>query len=251
MSSSCRPAILSALAIMMTPATAYAQIPDGWSGEASLSGSKTSGNTETTDIGLALKVKNTEGIYRNKFKATYDLGTVNDKDNKNRLFLGYQIDRDFNERIYGFASSNYFRDDFGAYETGYYLGGGLGYNLFFDKPLTWSLEGGFGYRDQQTHPSGTPGTDDFIDSVTEAELAARVGSDLEYVFNDAVSFYNNSEILSSASDTYTWNDTGITAKLGGNLSAKFGLRIDHHTDVPVGRKNTDTITRGALVYTMN
>ena len=236
------------LALFTLPAGA--QIPDGWSGEASLSGSRTSGNTETTDIGIALKVKNTEGIYRNKFKATYDLGTVDERDNKNRLFLGYQLDRDFNDQVYGFGSLNYFSDDFGAYETGYYAGGGLGYKVYLEEPLTLSFEGGLGYRNQQTRPTGTQGTDGFIASLEESELAALFGSDFSYDFNEAVSFKNNTEILISDSDTYTWNDAGITAKMGDNLSAKFGIRIDHHTDVPVGRENTDTITRGTLVYKM-
>lgn len=66
----------------------------------------------------------------------------------------------------------------------------------------------------------------------------------------SVSFYNDTELLTSSSDTYIWNDIGITAKLAGNLSAKFGVRVDHHTDVPVSTEKTDTITRGAIVYTI-
>jgi putative salt-induced outer membrane protein len=58
------------------------------------------------------------------------------------------------------------------------------------------------------------------------------------------------EIIWSESDTYIWNDIGLTATLAGNLAARASFRIDHHTDVPVGRENTDTITRFGLVYTM-
>jgi len=38
-------------------ATTAAAQDTGWSGEASLSGSKTTGNTETTDLGLGLNLK--------------------------------------------------------------------------------------------------------------------------------------------------------------------------------------------------
>ena len=241
-------ALLLASAVISAPA--HAQLMSGWTGDASLSGSTTSGNTETTDVGLGLNLTKTDGIYRNKFDATYDLGSVSGKDTKNRLFLGYQLDRDFNDRLYGFGTLNYFSDDFGAYETGYYAGTGLGYKVLINDPTTWNLEGGLGYRSQETRSIGTFGTAGFIASVEEGEVAARLGSDFDYAFNDAVSFYNDTEVLTSSSDTYIWNDIGITAKLAGNLSAKFGVRVDHHTDVPMGREQTDTITRGAIVYTI-
>jgi len=41
---------------------------EGWKGEASASGSKTTGNTETEDVGLGLKLANTEGRWKHKFK---------------------------------------------------------------------------------------------------------------------------------------------------------------------------------------
>ncbi len=241
-------ALIFAAAALCVPA--QAQIMSGWTGDASLSGSKTSGNTETTDVGLGLGLTKTDGIYRNKFDATYDLGSVSGEDTKNRLFLGYQLDRDFNDRTYAFGNINYFKDDFGAFESGYYAGAGLGYKVLVDAPVTWNVEGGLGYRNQSTQEIGVFGDAGFIAGIEEGEAAARFGSDFDYAFNDAVSFYNDTEVLTSSSDTYIWNDAGITAKLAGNLSAKFGVRVDHHTDVPLGREKTDTITRGAIVYTI-
>lgn len=246
---------LLSTAAMLAAATAFtapasAQIMDGWTGDASLSGSTTSGNTETTDVGLGLNLTKTDGIWRNKFDATYDLGSVSGQDTKNRLFLGYQLDRDFSDRLYAFGNVNYFSDDFGAFETGYYAGTGLGYKVLVTEPTLWNVEAGVGYRSQETRAIGTFGDAGYIASVDEGEIAGRLGSEFDYAFNDAVSFYNDTELLTSSSDTYIWNDIGIQAQLAGNLSAKFGVRVDHHTDVPVGTEKTDTITRGALVYTI-
>jgi len=238
------------LAFASTPTLASADMLSGWSGDASLSGSVTSGNTETTDVGLGLNLTKEDGIWRNKFDASYDLGSVSDTDTKNRLFLGYQIDRDFNDRLYGFGNVNYFKDDFGAYNTGYYAGTGLGYKALVTEPMLWNVEAGVGYRSQETQTSGTFGASDYVASVENGEIAARLGSEFDYAFNDAVSFYNDTEVLSSSSDTYIWNDAGIAAKLAGNLTAKFGVRVDTHSDVPAGSEKTDTITRAAIVYTM-
>ena len=237
--------LLASAIFLATAGTAQAQfnnILDGWSGEASLSGSKTTGNTDTTDIGLALKLAKEDGPWRHKFKALADRGEADGISNKKRYNLGYQIDRDFNDRLYGYANADYFSDDFGAFQEGYFVGGGLGYKVILPEPVSWNVEGGLGYRSQEEQ--GALGEE-------SSELAARAFSDFDYIFNENVSFYNDTEIIHSSSDTYIWNETGITATLAGNLAARASFRIDTHSDVPAGREKTDTITRFGIVYTMN
>ena len=53
--------ILTSALLALSAGTANAQITEGWTGEASLAGSKTSGNTDTTDIGLGLKLQKESG----------------------------------------------------------------------------------------------------------------------------------------------------------------------------------------------
>lgn len=222
---------------------------NGWTGEASLTGSKTTGNTETTDIGLGIKLKKQADVWRHKFDATADYGEVSGNKNRNRWSLGYQIDRDVSERLYVYGNADYFQDDFGAFKQGYFLGTGLGYKAVLPEPMSWNLEGGVGYRSQKSRlAAGTPGG---AASITESEFAVRGFSDFDYQFNESVSLYNDTEIVWSDSDTYIWNETGLTAQLMGNLAARASFRIDHHSDVPLGLENTDTITRVGIVYTIN
>ncbi len=237
--------LLTTAASVMVASPAFADsFTEGWGGEASLSGSTTSGNTSTTDIGLALHLNKTQGAWKHNFDTTYDLGKAGGFDNKNRWYIGYKLDRKINDRLYVYGNANYFTDDFGPFKQGSFIGTGLGYQVIEPDPMAWALEGGVGYRSQKTRESG------IIPSFKESEFAVRGASNFDYKLNDAVSFYNNSEVIWSQSDTYMWNDTGITATLAGNLAARFSFRVDHHTDVPVGIKKTDTITRGSLVYTL-
>ncbi len=234
--------LIIACGMLSLPISAHASsFSSGWSGEASLSGSVTTGNTETTDVGLALHLGKESGLWKHNFDATYDYGKAAKVDNKNRLFLGYKLDRQINDRLYGYGNVNYFQDDFGSYEKGYFAGGGLGYKLMPNEPTLWDVEGGIGYRSQT--PQGT--------NMDDNEFAIRGASYFDHKFNDAVAFYNDTEVIWSSSDTYIWNDIGITANLAGNLAARFSFRVDHHTDVPVGIEKTDTVTRAALVYTID
>lgn len=229
----------------------------GWSGEASLTGSKTTGNTETTDLGLGLKLKKETDLWRHNFRASADFGRVSGDTNKERFALGYQLDRDLSDRLYVYGNGDYYQDQFGAFKDGYFLGAGAGYKVIQPTPLMWDLEAGLGYRSQKPRlPVGTPQAD--IDALILAgdlgrqnELALRGASKVAYDFNDSVSLYNNSEVIYSSSDTYLWNETGITANLVGNLAARASFRVDHHTDVIGTQEKTDTITRFGVVYTMN
>lgn len=230
-------------ASISTPAFAN-ELLEGWGGEASLSGSTTSGNTKTTDIGLALHLTKESGVWKNKFDTTYDLGKSNGFDNKNRWFIGYQLDRKINDRLYAYGNANYYTDDFGAYKQGSFFGAGFGYQLVQAAPMDWAVEAGIGLKSQKLHEVGnTP-------SLKTDEFAIRGASNFTYDFSEAVSFYNKSEVVMSDSDTYLWNDSGVTANLANSLAARFSFRIDHHTDVPFGVKKTDTITRAAIVYTL-
>jgi len=240
--------IVAAAILAISAGTANAQFTEGWTGEASLTGSKTTGNTETTDIGLGLKLNKEADVWRHKFKALVDYGKVDGSKNKQRIALGYQIDRDVNERLYIYGNADYFNDDFGAFKTGYFLGTGLGYKAVLPEPVSWNLEGGLGYRSQKTQDPTPPALLPL--SVTENELALRAFSDLDWVLNENVSAYNDTEIIYSKSDTYIWNEVGLTATLAGNLAARASFRIDTHSDVPVGTKKTDTVTRFGIVYTM-
>lgn len=222
-----------------------ASAQDGWAGEASLAGSRTTGNTETTDLGLAFNIQKDGDLWRHTARGSADFGRVSGVNNKERFTLGYQLDRDLTDRLYVFGNADWYKDDFGAFETGYYLGTGLGYKVILPAPTQWDVEAGLGYRSQKTQ--GTI----LVPSVTEDELALRGASKFKWDLNDNVSFYNNSEVLYASSDTYLWNETGITATLMGNLAARASYRIDHHTDVPVGTEKTDTITRFGVVYTIN
>jgi len=243
--------ILATALCLATSSPAFAQfnnITEGWSGDASLTGSRTTGNTDTLDFGAGLKLQKEDGPWTHKFKANADFGEVDDQSTRERYDLGYQIERDFNDRLYGFANGDYYKDEFGAFQDGWFLGGGLGYKVILPDPVGWNLEGGAGFRSQtaQDDESVTP----IVEGLTEEEFALRGLSDFDYKFNDNVSFYNDTEIIWSDSDTYLWNEAGITAQLWGNIAARASYRVDYHSNPPAGSVSTDTISRVGIVYTI-
>lgn len=221
--------------LVLSAAPAHSQ----WSGEASLTGSKTTGNTDTTDIGLGLKLENDDDKWRHKFKATADFGEVNGVSNRERFLLAYQVERDISDRLYGFARADFTSDKFGAFTEGYFFGGGLGLNLIIPEPVGWDVTGGVGYRSQTSALN-----------ITREEVSITAGSDFDWQINEQVSLYDDAGMTYASSNTNLFNEIGLTANLMGSLAARASFRVDHNTDVPLGRVKTDTVTRFGIVYTI-
>ena len=255
--------LLATVLCLATTSTASAQfsnLSEGWSGEASATGSRTTGNTDTFDFGLGLRLEKEADAWRHKLRGNADFGEVNNDTTRERYSIGYQLDRDITDRLYAFGNGDYYRDEFGAFSSGYFLGGGLGYRVILPDPIGWNLEGGAGFRsqtEQDTVLSVTElgngvnvTTETDIDGETNGEFGLRGFSDFDYDFNDNVAFYNDTEIIWSDSDTYVWNEAGITAQLWENWAARASYRVDYHSNPPAGLEDTDTITRVGLVYTI-
>ncbi len=226
-------ALLSAT-LLTSPALA-----NNVTGEASLTGSKTTGNTDTTDIGLGLKLALDQDVWRHKFSASVDFGEAAGVQTRERYLAAYQIERDVSDRLFVYGNGDVFFDDFGAFTEGYFVGGGLGYKAILPDPIGWNLTAGLGFRSQE----------DAL-GIAEEELAFRAGSDFDWALNENVSLYNDSELVTASSNTYIWNEIGLTANLMGNLAARASFRVDYNSDAPVGSVSTDTITRFGIVYTI-
>ena len=235
------------LTTLILPAIAHATDSEDLSGEVALTGSRTTGNTDTTDVGAVVKLKWAGLGWRQKFRGTADYAEQSGNDTKSRYRLAYSIERDLSERWYANATTDYFQDDFGPYKSGIFVGAGLGYNAVLPPPFELNLEAGPGYRRQKTRepidvPPGIP-------SIIEEEFAARAAADATWQINDKVKLTNTAELITSSSDTYIWDEIAVTADLFSGLGLRASYRVDHHTDVPPDRENTDTITRVGVVYT--
>lgn len=236
----------AALALTIFSTAAYAQDITGWTAETGLNGSRTTGNTNTSDVGLTLKIKNRGSQWRHSLNATADYGQNQGRTNKSRYRAGYKIGRDLAPRTYSFVNADYYSDDFGAYKHGYYAGGGVGYSALVDSPTLWRLESGFGYRSQKARLS--PNDPSGFSSRKEGSITARLFSDFEHSFNDLVKLTNDSELFYSNLDTYVTNETAVTSQLWKSIALRVSFRVETHSQVPEGRKKTDTISRLGIVY---
>lgn len=218
-----------------------------WSGEGSLSAGYTTGNTETTDVGAGLKFTRDAHTWRQSGEFVVDYGETDGEETRNRLFGAGQVDRKFaNERWSAYGRGSYEQDEFSGFDSRIFIGAGLGYQVFMGDKAFWTIEGGPGYKIDEVQDVTVDGV--LTPGGTEESLAFRAGSRYAYHFNENVVFSNDTDVLYADVSTQVENRLALTAKLNGNLSARFSYDVSHETDPPIGAEATDTATRISLVY---
>lgn len=222
-----------------------------WTGEGSLSAGVNTGNTETSDLGLAVKMVRETQIWRTSTDLSADYGTKNGDRTKNRYFAAGQGDRILNDRLFAFGRLSHEQDEFSGFQSRSFVGGGLGFQLFDGEAVNWAVEGGPGMKFDKVRSRLEPvaeGEPVLVPSTMDQSLSVRGASRFSYTVNDNVRFGNDTSIIYADVSTQLGNRTTLTATLTKTLSARFSFEVRHDTAPQEGFEETDTATRMSLVY---
>ncbi|HAY07332.1 MAG TPA: DUF481 domain-containing protein [Hyphomonas sp.] len=219
-----------------------------WKGEGSFSAGLNTGNTETSDLGIGLKMARETQVWKNSVEFVADYGTKNGSETKNRMFFAGQTNRTLNDDAFVFARVSHEVDEFSAFDSRSFIGGGFGWQVFEGPPARWSLEGGPGLKFDEVKEitSGDPPVT--VPGRTDESFSFIAASKFGYVFNDAVKLSNDTSLLYADTSTQIGNKASLTALLTKSLSARFSVEVRHDTDPKPGFEETDTATRMSIVY---
>ncbi len=239
-------AAASAAALFAAPALAQTEPTPEWTGEGSVSAGVTSGNTSTTDVGIAAKLKHTGANWVESGEFSDDYGKSDHVETKNRVAAAGQVDRIITDRLSGFGRLTYENDKFSGFDSRYYAGVGLAYKVIVSDKLNWTLQGGPGYKVDEVRTQVSGATT--IPAHTEESFGANAGSRFKWAINDKVDLSDDTDVTYSKVSTQIKNSLGLTVGLMGNLSARVSYDVTYDTDPPLGFKSTDTATKVSLVY---
>jgi putative salt-induced outer membrane protein len=239
-------AAAAALTLAAAPSFAQAAPTPEWTGEGAIGAGVTTGNTSTTDVGIAAKLKHTGMKWSESGEFTDDYGKTDHVETKNRVAAAGQVDRLFTERLSGFGRVTYENDKFSGFENRYYVGVGIAYKVIDSDKTTWTLQGGPGYKVDEVRDQGVGPT--FIAAHTEESFGANAGSRFKWKINDKVDLGDDTDVTYSDVSTQIKNSLGLTVALMDKLSARVSYDVIYDTDPPIGFKSTDTATKVSLVY---
>ena len=219
----------------------------GWSSSAELGAITTTGNTEGTSItGRINSVQRLE-----RFENEYYFSTFF-KEDKKRLEDGSSERERTAERFKAsvksafkleaehdtlFVLGSYTDDKFGSYR--HYSTLAIGYGTrWLDRPnQSLNVEVGPGYSYGKTAAGET-----------ESGLLARAGAFYKWTISESASFRQELVVEYGEDNTRTSAETSLTARINGRMQMKAAFIVQSDSDVPVGKKRTDTQTSLTLVY---
>ncbi len=218
-------------------AEAGRDIDYGWIGTASLGGSITTGNTDTSNINASLKE-----TYRGKqWHHKVELGLLESRDQGRATAQRYLASYRLMYRLYPdvnfFSDLRWVADEFAGYDSQVYETFGYGHRLVDGLWDTFEIELGVGLNQNKLTSNGT-----------ESSTVLRAGYTYRHDFENGNRFDSTLLVLRSRENTHTLFTASIKAKLVGDLSLELQETVSRNSQVLPDKTNTDTTTSVGLVY---
>lgn len=200
--------------------------PWKWNGDLGFGFSKTTGNSDTTNLSLTLsanKKLTTKVDWKNG--ASYLYGRNNDVKNSESLLLGSRIEWNHQERIFSFYEMQYLRDEFKDYNYRISPAAGVGYKAYSSDSSLLSFLAGV---------SAVSINYESIDD-TESYAALKLGNQLGWKLSPTTEFKETLDFNMDFSNTerfFLHFEAGIAAAINQRWSLKFSF-LDNFDNQPV------------------
>ncbi len=214
-------------------------------GSVSLRATATNDDDETaSDIGIGLRYGTFDGVNGFDTTASFIFSEEDGEETENQLLAGADYRRNFGDAFFGFAKADLFfdrlADEPGETAQDIFVGAGVGYRIFNENNLQWSVQAGPGYR--------------FIDVEGQdrvEEAAAAVSSNIFYSLSETSYLTNDTDIITSDFSTNVTNEAAVNVALNDALVLRTSLATvyDDAEDDDFGdAKNTLGVS---VVYNFN
>ncbi|WP_253944334.1 DUF481 domain-containing protein [Pseudogemmobacter hezensis] len=205
----------------------------GLSGSASLGFSGKTGNNESQELAIGLRIRHAAGPFVQTIGAVLDYAESNNRSTKKDVFAIYDANYYFNDKVYGFilgrvqsdgkadelsadqiAAGNTLRDNV---KRDAFLGFGPGYRVVNTDDVAWRVQAGIGISYLQ-----------YGDDSSVTEETGIVSSRLFYKINDNVFLTNDTDVLKSDTALRANNDFGVNFKISDAMSTRVSYLTEYN-----------------------
>jgi putative salt-induced outer membrane protein len=179
-----------------------------------------------------------EGKYW-KHKATYESTQKSENEivSAKRWFATEKSDYKITAASYLFLAFTYESDHFSGFDYQATEAFGYGYHIIKQDDLKLDAEAGVGARQTRTDLGAY-----------NSEGIAKGAINFEWKVSKTATFSQDLSAEAGKGSTISRSETALKMAIVGNLSAKLSHRIKHSSDVPEGKKKTNTESVVTLVY---
>ncbi len=193
----------------------------GLSGSASVGYSGKTGNSESQDLSIGMRLRYAQGNFVQSIGAALDFQESANVKTKEDVLAVYDANYYFDQNFYGFVLARVESDGLAAAATDVrrdaFLGFGPGYRVINKADMTWRLQAGIGVSYLE---------DGLRNSVTETGYLA--ASRFFYKINDNMFVTNDTDILNSDTALRVNNDLGLNVKMTEAISTRLSYLTEYN-----------------------
>ncbi|MEM1379551.1 MAG: DUF481 domain-containing protein [Pseudomonadota bacterium] len=213
-------------------------ILQGWTGNVNFAFEVESGNTEETEINLAVDATKTIGKWESDYRLEHNFSRANTIRVEEEYLIRTDIRRDLGGKWSWAGFLNAERDLFSGFDYRIALGLGPSYQIIENENTKWRTSIGPGVRFDQLAQPGAEVTTTAILGV-ESEFRQNLWGNWS-LGNDFNASFGNGQIINIL--------TFLQTTLYKNLALRISQELDIETDAPVGAETTDTTNTLSIVY---
>ena len=209
-----------------------------WGASAEFGFSASSGDNSEQSLALGMSLSRFfSKKWDHAFDIDIDFAKANGVTSKEKYFADYQLFYRAREKAYAFVFVQAEHDKFSGFDYQISESIGIGYTVLDNEKHKWSFEGGPGVRQNKL----TAG-------VLDNEFIFLLNNKYRHIFTNSLSAGNETKIFIGSTRFTTDNVFDVIARFNSKLSAHFSFQYKYDSNVPIGRTNSDTLTKATLVY---
>lgn len=210
---------------------------EGWSGSGEVGAFASSGNTNTRGVAIGVNVAKETLKWKHSLRGFVDYQRQEGVTTRERYLAGYQGNYNISDRLFALLALSYEKDEFSGFESRFSQSLGLGYKVLTGPDLILTLEGGPALRQTK-----------FTNGLQDNSLAARIAGDFKWQFSPSISLTENASYFYDDSNNSFQSLTALNAKINSALTARISYQINTESNPPLGRRNSDKVSRMTVVY---
>jgi putative salt-induced outer membrane protein len=213
----------------------------GWKGSAEMGFSSSSGDADAQAFTGGFRANRIFNIsWEHAFKVDLNFAKANGISTQEKLTSDYQVYYMNWNRGYMFGLATFEYDKFSGFDYRLTQSVGVGYTIFNENDLRWSIEVGPGARESRTKLNNT-----------EVEFVGTLNSNFRHWIQPEISYGTDIKTAWGPERFTIINIADLKARINDNFSARFSFETNYDSVVPLGTSKTDTLVKATIIYDFN
>jgi putative salt-induced outer membrane protein len=208
-----------------------------WSGKGQVGAFRSTGNSENIGLTAALRIERQGADWTHLLRGNADYQETRGITTRERFLAAYEPRLQLGDDMFVYGLTQFERDRISGFSARYIVSGGLGWSPIEGDGISLAVRAGPAYR-----------YTDFIAEPDRERLAGLAAVDFDWQMADRITVTQDASVVVATNNTTLSLLTGMEFGVTDRLSTRVSYQVDYESDPPVGKLDTDTITRFTLVY---